>query len=43
VRNPKKPFRFVIVRDTWLTGFDVPSLRTMYVDKPMPSHGLSHP
>ena len=30
----------VIVRDMWLTGFDVPSLHTMYVDKPMRSHGL---
>jgi type I restriction enzyme R subunit len=33
-------FRIVIVRDMWLTGFDAPSLHTMYVDKPMRSHGL---
>ena len=30
----------VIVRDMWLTGFDAPSLHTMYVDKPMRGHGL---
>lgn len=34
------PFRIVIVRDMWLTGFDAPSLHTMYVDKPMRGHGL---
>jgi restriction endonuclease S subunit len=34
------PFKVVIVRDMWLTGFDVPSLHTMYVDKPMRGHGL---
>ena len=39
-RNPKDPFRLVIVRDMWLTGFDAPSLHTMYVDKPMRGHGL---
>src|SRR6266403_2963540 len=39
-KNPKKPFRIVIVRDMWLTGFDAPSLHTMYVDKPMRGHGL---
>lgn len=32
--------KLVIVRDMWLTGFDVPSLHTMYVDKPMRGHGL---
>jgi type I restriction enzyme R subunit len=30
----------VIVRDMWLTGFDVPCLHTMYVDKPMRDHNL---
>jgi type I restriction enzyme R subunit len=30
----------VLVRDMWLTGFDVPSLHTMYIDKPMQGHGL---
>lgn len=39
-RNPKDPFRLVIVRDMWLTGFDAPSLHTMYIDKPMRGHGL---
>jgi type I restriction enzyme R subunit len=39
-RNPGDPFRIVIVRDMWLTGFDAPSLHTMYVDKPMRGHGL---
>jgi type I restriction enzyme R subunit len=39
-RNPDDPFRIVIVRDMWLTGFDAPSLHTMYVDKPMHGHGL---
>jgi len=39
-RNPKDPFKLVIVRDMWLTGFDAPSLSTMYVDKPMRGHGL---
>ena len=39
-RNPKDSFRIVIVRDMWLTGFDAPSLHTMYVDKPMRGHGL---
>ena len=39
-RDPKDPFRIVLVRDMWLTGFDAPSLHTMYVDKPMRGHGL---
>ena len=39
-KNPKDPFKIVIVRDMWLTGFDAPCLHTMYVDKPMKSHGL---
>ncbi len=39
-RDPNDPFRIVIVRDMWLTGFDAPSLHTMYVDKPMRGHGL---
>jgi type I restriction enzyme, R subunit len=33
-------FKIVIVRDMWLTGFDCPSLHTLYADKPMQSHGL---
>jgi type I restriction enzyme R subunit len=39
-RDPKDPFKIVLVRDMWLTGFDAPSLHTMYVDKPMRGHGL---
>ena len=39
-KNPDDPLRFVIVRDMWLTGFDAPSLHTMYVDKPMRGHTL---
>lgn len=39
-KDPKEPFKVVIVRDMWLTGFDVPCLHTMYVDKPMRGHGL---
>ena len=39
-RNPKDPFKLVIVRDMWLTGFDAPSLSTLYIDKPMRGHGL---
>ena len=39
-RNPDDPFGMVIVRDMWLTGFDAPSLHTMYIDKPMRGHGL---
>ncbi|MEJ7668570.1 MAG: type I restriction endonuclease subunit R [Casimicrobiaceae bacterium] len=39
-RNPGDPFKIVLVRDMWLTGFDAPSLHTMYVDKPMRGHGL---
>ena len=32
--------KIVLVRDMWLTGFDAPSMHTMYVDKPMKGHGL---
>ena len=39
-KDPDDPLRLVIVRDMWLTGFDVPSLHTMYVDKPMKGHAL---
>ena len=39
-RNPADRLRVVLVRDMWLTGFDAPSLHTMYVDKPMRGHGL---
>src|SRR5689334_1582619 len=39
-KEPQDPFKVVIVRDMWLTGFDAPCLHTMYVDKPMRGHGL---
>jgi type I restriction enzyme, R subunit len=39
-RNVQDPMKLVLVRDMWLTGFDAPSLHTMYVDKPMRGHGL---
>ena len=40
-RDASDPFRMVLVRAMWLTGFDAPSLHTMYVDKPMRGHGLT--
>jgi type I restriction enzyme R subunit len=39
-KAPKDPLQLVIVRDMWLTGFDAPSMHTMYIDKPMRGHGL---
>ncbi|HZH41889.1 MAG TPA: type I restriction endonuclease subunit R [Gemmatimonadales bacterium] len=39
-RDAKDSLKLVMVRDMWLTGFDAPSLHTMYVDKPMRGHGL---
>jgi type I restriction enzyme R subunit len=39
-RDAADPLKLVLVRDMWLTGFDAPSLHTMYVDKPMRGHGL---
>ena len=39
-KDAKDPFKIVIVRDMWLTGFDAPCLHTMYADKPMQGHGL---
>jgi len=39
-KDPDDPLELVIVRDMWLTGFDSPSLHTMYVDKPMRGAGL---
>ncbi len=40
IKNPDDALKLAIVRDMWLTGFDAPSLHTMYVDKPMRGHGL---
>jgi type I restriction enzyme R subunit len=39
-KDPTDALRMVLVRDMWLTGFDVPCLTTMYVDKPMKDHNL---
>ena len=39
-RNFKDELKIVIVCDMWLTGFDAPSMHTMYIDKPMRGHGL---
>ena len=39
-RDPGDPFKLVIVRDMWLTGFDAPCMHTLYTDKPMKGHGL---
>src|SRR5438046_10209112 len=39
-RDASDALRIVLVRDMWLTGFDAPSLHTMYLDKPMRGHGL---
>jgi type I restriction enzyme R subunit len=40
MKDNKDELELVIVRDMWLTGFDVPSLHTMYIDKPMKGHNL---
>lgn len=40
MKNAEDPLQVVIVRDMWLTGFDAPSLNTMYIDKPMRGHNL---
>jgi type I restriction enzyme R subunit len=40
MKDPKDELKLVIVRDMWLTGFDVPSLHTLYIDKPMRGHNL---
>ena len=37
-RDAADPFELVVVRDMWLTGFDSPSMHTLYVDKPMQGH-----
>ena len=39
-RDAGDTLRIALVRDMWLTGFDAPSLHTMYIDKPMRGHGL---
>ena len=40
MRNQDDPLNLVIVRDMWLTGFDAPSMHTLYIDKPMKGHNL---
>lgn len=40
MKDPDDPLKIVIVIDMWLTGFDVPCLHTMYIDKPMRGHSL---
>lgn len=40
MKNPSDKLKLVIVRDMWLTGFDVPCLNTLYIDKPMKGHNL---
>ncbi len=40
MRDPLDELTMVIVRDMWLTGFDVPSMNTLYIDKPMKGHNL---
>jgi type I site-specific restriction-modification system R (restriction) subunit/very-short-patch-repair endonuclease len=40
MKDPADPLKLVIVRDMWLTGFDAPVLKTLYIDKPMRGHNL---
>jgi len=40
MKNPDDELKLVIVCDMWLTGFDVPCLHTLYIDKPMKGHNL---
>ena len=40
MKDPHDELKLVIVRDMWLTGFDAPSMHTLYIDKPMKGHNL---
>lgn len=40
LKDPKDKLKIAIVRDMWLTGFDAPSMHTLYLDKPMKGHNL---
>jgi type I restriction enzyme R subunit len=40
LKDPKDSLKLAIVRDMWLTGFDAPSMHTLYLDKPMKGHNL---
>lgn len=40
MKDDDDKLKLVIVRDMWLTGFDAPSMHTLYIDKPMKGHNL---
>lgn len=40
MKDPQDALKLVLVRDMWLTGFDAPSMHTLYIDKPMKGHNL---
>lgn len=40
MKSPDDELKLVIVCDMWLTGFDAPSMHTLYIDKPMKGHNL---
>lgn len=40
MKDPEDKFKLVIVRNMWLTGFEIPSMHTLYIDKPMKGHNL---
>ena len=40
MKDTDDELKLVIVRDMWLTGFDAPSMHTLYIDKPMKGHNL---
>jgi len=40
MKDTNDELKLVIVRDMWLTGFDAPSMHTLYIDKPMKGHNL---
>src|SRR5690625_8047395 len=40
MKDPNDELKLVIVRDMWLTGFEAPSMHTLYIDKPMKGHNL---
>lgn len=40
MKDTEDELKLVIVRDMWLTGFDAPSMHTLYIDKPMKGHNL---
>lgn len=40
MKDNDAPFKIVLIRDMWLTGFDVPTMNTVYIDKTMKGHNL---